>query len=140
MSGMSPTAAEVSLRRVSLALITLGLLDLLPALVLVCAEPFSYGRVGPERARGVWEQLAALGSTAFAVMSLPLGAVILAGGIALLQRRARIFGVISANVAIVPLSCMFVASIPIGIWTMTVLARDDVRALFEQPGPTARKP
>ncbi|MFI5960428.1 hypothetical protein [Cryptosporangium sp. NPDC051539] len=130
MPGLTPTPAEISLRRASLALITLGLLDVLPGLVLLCAQPFSYGRQRP-----AGEQLAALAGISLALVSLPLGAVILAGGIALLQRRARIFGVISATVALLPLSCWFVAGIPVGIWAMSVLARDDVRELFDDPGP-----
>jgi hypothetical protein len=78
-------------------------------------------------------------------LSLIIGALVLVGGLSLLQRRSRSLGLMAAILAMVPLSCCFLAGIPIGIWALVVLARDDVKAIlsgepphggYPPPGPT----
>src|SRR4051794_25506937 len=106
---------------VAIALIAVGGLDLLLGLVTCCGR-IAAGLRGsstvsddPARAAG-YATYAVLGS-----LSLAVGALVLAGGIALLQRRSRSLGVAAAIAALLPISCCFLAGIPVGIWALIVL-------------------
>lgn len=66
-----------------------------------------------------------------AALSLLIAPVIIYGAIKMLKGKSYKLAKTSAILAMIPLvSCCFIAGIPIGIWSLIVLHRPDVKAYF----------
>lgn len=68
---------------------------------------------------------------AVAFVCLALAPIIIFGGIKMMKGQKFGLARAAAVLAILPLtSCCFLAGIPVGIWTLIVLAKPEVKALF----------
>ncbi|GAA0278063.1 hypothetical protein [Cryptosporangium japonicum] len=137
---MSSTPAPAAVRQIAIALIVVGALDLVFAVLACCGRVARLGQSGDTGFTSDAEAAGFITYTLLAVASLPIGALVLAAGVMLLRGRARTLGRAGAIAAMVPVSCCFPAGIPVGIWALTVLGRDDVRALLDHPGGTPPGP
>ena len=77
-----------------------------------------------------------IGSYIVSLLSLVLAPVIIYGAVRMMQGRKRGLAKIAAILAMVPVtSCCFLIGIPIGIWSLIVLAKPGVQAVFEGEWP-----
>ncbi|SHN45980.1 hypothetical protein [Cryptosporangium aurantiacum] len=129
MSDLPPSPARTAVHQVAIGLIVVGGLDLLLGLLACCSRVARLGQNGSTISSDA-EAAGYLTAVAASLLSFPLGAVILAAGIVLLRGKSRTFGIVGAIAALVPLSCCFLVSIPVGVWALIVLNRADVKALF----------
>jgi hypothetical protein len=73
------------------------------------------------------------------LFSILPGLLILFGGHQMLQRRSHAWAVAAGIIAVLACSWLSVFSLPIGIWALVVLSRDDVKASFSG-APAAATP
>lgn len=142
----SPDQASASrLRAISIAFIVLGALDLAIGALATCSRigslGASQGRTSAISSDHPAELAGYLFYVALTLLSFVVGALVLTAGIRLSRRRGRGLGITAAIVAMLPISCAFLLGIPIGIWALVTLGRDDVRALLATtPAPQAFYP
>ncbi|MFG1924849.1 hypothetical protein [Cryptosporangium sp. NPDC048952] len=146
MSATPPTSSpRAAVRQVAIALIVVAALDLILGFVACCGRVARLGQSNSTDLSSDAEAAGYLTYTLLAVVSLPVGALILAAGIMLLRGRGRTLGQAGAIAAMVPVTCCFLAGIPVGIWTLIVLKREDVKAVLDgrggpPPGPGGYPP
>jgi hypothetical protein len=74
-----------------------------------------------------------------AFLSLALAPVIIYGAVQMIQGKKAGLAKIAAILAIVPAtSCCFLIGIPMGIWSLVVLAKPEVKAVFRPSGTGSR--
>jgi hypothetical protein len=73
-------------------------------------------------------------------LSIPSGGLMVAGGIAMLRMRWYGLAMTGAIAAMVPCGPVWVASLPVGIWAMVVLRREDVMQAFAQNRSARQRP
>jgi hypothetical protein len=81
------------------------------------------------------ERMGFLGATVasygIAFLTLMLAPLVIYGGIKMMAGKKYGLSRAAAIISIVPLtSCCFIVGIPLGIWALVVLAKPDVKALF----------
>ncbi|GAA3396458.1 hypothetical protein [Cryptosporangium minutisporangium] len=141
MSDISPSPARTTVRQVAIGLVVVGALNLVLGLLACCGRVARLGQNDTSTLSSDAETAGYLTYVVLALLSFPLGAVTLAAGIALLQGKSRTFGVVGAVAAVIPLSCCFLVGIPVGVWALIVLNREDVKALFAgSPPPNGYPP
>ena len=123
----------------------LGPLDLAIGLLTSCSRVLSaaanQGQTSAVASDDPAELAGYLAYVTFSLLSIVVGALVLTAGIRLSRRRGRGLGVTAAIAALLPISCLFVLGIPIGIWALVTLRRDDVRALLSTaPTPQGSYP
>lgn len=70
-------------------------------------------------------------------ISLVLAPVIIYGAVRMMQGKQPGLAKIAAILAIIPVtSCCFVIGIPVGIWSLIVLAKPEVQAVFSGEAPS----
>lgn len=78
-----------------------------------------------------------IGSYIVALLSLILAPVIIYGAVQMMQGKKPGLAKIAAILAIIPVtSCCFLIGIPMGIWSLVVLAKPEVKAIFSGEAPT----
>ena len=70
------------------------------------------------------------GYTIAGLVGIPLSLLVVFGSIQMLRLRMRGLAVTASVVAMLPYSCCCVLGLPIGIWSLMVLARPEVKAAF----------
>jgi hypothetical protein len=77
-----------------------------------------------------------IGSYIVSLLSLVLAPVIIYGAVQMMQGKKPGLAKIAATLAIVPVtSCCFLIGIPIGMWSLVVLAQPEVKAIFSGEAP-----
>ncbi len=71
-----------------------------------------------------------VGTIGVAVAGTIWGIVVTLGGVLMLSLRSRASAMTAAIFAILPCNIACVAGIPIGIWTLVVLSKPDVKSAF----------
>ena len=74
-----------------------------------------------------------IGSYCIALISLLLAPVIIYGAVQMMNGRKAGLSKIASVLAIIPLtSCCFIVGAPFGIWALIVLAKPEVKELFQR--------
>ena len=74
-----------------------------------------------------------IGSYCIALISLLLAPVIIYGAVQMMNGRKAGLSKIASILAIIPLtSCCFIVGAPFGIWALIVLAKPEVKELFQK--------
>jgi len=72
-----------------------------------------------------------IGSYIVSLLSLALAPVIIYGAVQMMQGKKPGLAKIAAILAMIPVtSCCFLIGIPVGIWSLVVLAKPEVKAIF----------
>ena len=141
----------------AIGLILVGILDLLPLALAIAAVPLSLAgsssrptvaMSGPPLAQAAsllaqepiaQQSVAHQFKTSLAwpaalalLTSLPTGGVLLLGGWTMRRLTSYWLAIVASIVAMVPCHLGFLLGLPIGLWALTVLSRNDVRAAFRQ--------
>ncbi len=121
--------ARRRLRAPAFGLIALGGVSLLLLLLVVLGTLVDWEERGWEAA---WQETLETGPTVLTclVMSMPISIVLIAAGARMIEVRSYRLAIIAAILAMLPLSVTVVLGLPIGIWTLIVLSRLDVRRGF----------
>lgn len=120
-------------------LISVGALNAMAGVVLILGRIASFVN-GPEReftndARRLGYLTASIFFPVVSLFSIIIAPVIIYGGIQMLKARRYSVAMLSAILALIPLSSICcIPSIPIAIWALIVLRDPEVRACFESPG------
>jgi hypothetical protein len=95
-------------------------------------------RLPADEAERVGFMFGTVATYAIALLTLILAPLVIYGAVQMMAGRKHGLARAAAIISILPLtSCCFIAGIPIGIWALVVLAKPDVKALFngeEHPG------
>jgi hypothetical protein len=81
----------------------------------------------------------ALGLLPFLVFGLFQGAVLVLGARMLKDLQGYRFVVLSSVVAMLPCSPVFVVGLPVGLWTLAVLTKPEVKAAFREAAGGPRR-
>ena len=116
------------------ALLIVGLLNALTSLVLLISGMLRFTVMGEQLPADEAERLGFLIATVltygFALVSLLLSPIVIYSSIKMLKGKSSLARV-SAFIVLLPFSsCCFVIGVPIGIWVLAVLAKDDTKAFL----------
>jgi hypothetical protein len=111
-------------------LITLGLVTLLIHGVgaMMIAIRFAFGE---EQLREAAGSSMFVPSVAILLVSLPVGLCSLVGGIQMHRLRRHHVAVVATSLSLLPTG-LWMLSLPIGIWSLVVLTRPNVKAAFHE--------
>ena len=133
------------LRAPAIALICLGALNVLSAIVLLLGRIANLIR-GNERvianeAERLGYQTSMIYFPLVSLLSIAAAPIMIVGGIKMLNARGYSLAMLAAILAIVPVtSVCCIPGIPIGIWALIVLLNQDVKAAFQDSvTPTPEK-
>jgi hypothetical protein len=129
------SSAESALRQVAIAFVVVGAFDLVVGLLSACARISSVARDADHAPADAAEAAGMITFYLASLLSFPVGALVITAGVMLLQRRGRSVGMAAAIAVLLPISCCFLVGIPVGVWTLVVLRRDDVKALLTGTPP-----
>jgi hypothetical protein len=132
------------LRAPAIGLIITGSLNGITGLLAILSGLFRLtGIAGKEtlpadQAEKMGFMIGTVGSYIVSLLSLLLAPVIIYGAVRMMQGKKPGLAKIAAILAIIPVtSCCFLIGIPMGIWSLVVLAKPEVKALFDRPEPKA---
>lgn len=88
-----------------------------------------------EQAERMGYMLGTVGGYVLALLSLLLAPVVVYGAIQMLKGKKPGLAKAAAIIAMIPISsCCFLLGIPAGIWALVVMAKPEVKALFQNGG------
>ncbi len=137
--GVAANVNKMMITAPAVALMVMGgwkILSALTALVSVAFFSSSLGWLSSfDFFPGMFGGWAPVAMSSIVLFKLVPGLLIIFGGYQMLEMRSHAWGVAAGIIAIV--SCSLI-SLPVGIWALIVLAREDVRAAFGEalPGTT----
>lgn len=99
---------------------------------------FGGGRSLPRaEAEKIGYMLGTVGGYVLALLSVLLAPVVIYGAIQMLNGKKPGLAKAAAIIAMIPISsCCFLLGIPAGIWALIVMAKPEVKALFQSGGQT----
>jgi hypothetical protein len=121
----------------AIILLVVGGLGLLAAAVntllqlVNTAPPGAMGLPGAAPPPGVDQTAYKIGAMVGATIGFPWSLVILLGGIQMLRLRGRAMAIAGSAVAMVPCSPCCILGLPIGIWSLIVLNKEEVIRAFD---------
>ena len=130
------------LRAPAIGLIVAGSLNGITGLFAILSGLFRLtGIAGKEtlpadQAEKMGFMIGTVGSYIVSLLSLLLAPVIIYGAVQMMQGKKPGLAKIAAILAIIPVtSCCFLIGIPMGIWSLVVLAKPEVKAIFSGEAP-----
>ncbi len=133
-------------RRNRILVVVPGVLLTILAAASLCYATYTRLHVRPPEvveaapAEGVAEHAKSVGQLKDAPISFCIYAVILAGGLAMVRGRAWSLAMTAAVFASLPCPNMFCITLPVGIWSVIVLASPGGRAAFLPDPPKSKRP
>jgi hypothetical protein len=125
------------LRAPAIGLIVAGSLNGITGLLALLSGLFRLTGIGgketlpSDQAEKMGFMIGTIGSYIVALLSLLLAPVIIYGAVQMMQGKKPGLAKIAAIAAMIPVtSCCFLIGIPIGIWSLVVLAKPEVKAIF----------
>ena len=84
----------------------------------------------PEAVREMLQNMTGTGAVVGGILGLALSALILFGGLKLLKLQSRGLVMTAAIIAMLPCGGCCCIGLPIGIWTLVVMSKPDVKSMF----------
>ncbi len=124
------------LRAPGIALIVLGTLNALTAVVLILGRLINVikgtDRVITDEARRLGYETANVFFPLVSLISLAAAPIIVFGGVQMLRGRRYPIALMAAILALIPLSSVCcIAGIPLGLWALIVLRQPEVKSFFQ---------
>jgi hypothetical protein len=130
------------LRAPAIGLIIAGSLSGVTGLLALLGGLFRLSGIGgkealpADQAEKVGFMIGTVGTYVVALLSVVLAPIVIYGAVQMMQGKKHGLAKISAILSIIPVtSCCFLIGIPMGIWSLIVLAKPEVKAVFDGTGP-----